>query len=209
VLPIVLYSGSGVWSGPTNMGELVHRTHPALARFVPDLSYCLVEERDIPERFSEAYPENVLGHVIGLGFSQNTGEMHHRVKKLKALLSGPDSRPLQRTVAVWLNRLLRVRFRDEAIPELHNLNEVDAMLSEKLDDWTEQWKKEGLKQGLEQGRKEEAAAILTRFLTKRFGALDDETTRRIEAAPVEQIEAWSDRVLDADTLEDVFEPAGS
>ncbi len=28
VLPIVLYSGSRVWSGPTNMGELVHRPGP-------------------------------------------------------------------------------------------------------------------------------------------------------------------------------------
>lgn len=106
-----VYSGSGAWSGPTNMGELVHRPHPALARFVPDLRYCLVQEQDIPERFSETYPANVLGHVIGLGFSQNTGEMHHRVKQLKALLTGPDSRPLQRTVAVWLNRLLRILIR--------------------------------------------------------------------------------------------------
>ncbi|WP_286807126.1 hypothetical protein, partial [Marinimicrobium sp. UBA4209] len=104
-----------------------------------ELSYCLVEEQDIPDRFSDAYPDNVLGHVIGLGFSQSTQELHHRVKQLTALLSGPNSRPLQRSVAIWLNRLLRVRFRDEAIPELQNLNEVDAMLAEKLDDWTEQW----------------------------------------------------------------------
>jgi len=200
VLPIVLYSGSGRWTGPVNMADLVHRPHPALARFVPDLSYCLVLEQTIPERFSEAYPENVLGHVIGLGFSQNTGDMHHRVKQLKKLLSGPDSRPLQRTVAVWLNRLLRVRFRDEAIPELHNLNEVDAMLSEKLDDWTEQWKKEGV----EQGRKQEAAAMLTRFLVKRFGPLDEATTQRVNQASVEQIEAWSDRVLDAESIEAVL-----
>ena len=92
------------------------------------------------------------------------------------------------------------------------------MLSEKLDDWTEQWKKEGveagrkeglklgLEQGLEQGRKQEAAAMLTRFLTKRFGPLDESTQEQVGSASVEQIEAWSDRVLDASTLAEVFKP---
>lgn len=215
VLPVVLYSGSGGWTGPLNMADLVHRPNPGLARFVPDLSYCLVEERDIPERFSEIYPENVLGHVIGLGFSQSTGEMRHRVKQLKALLSGPDSRPLQRSVAIWLNRLLRVRFRDEAIPELQNLNEVDAMLAEKIDDWTAQWKREGLekgrqegmRKGRQEGRQEEAATMLLRFLTKRFGEIDEATCQRVHSAPVEQIEAWGDRILDVDSLEEVFAPS--
>lgn len=204
VLPIVLYSGTRDWTGPINMADLVHRPHPGLARFVPELSYCLVEERDIPDRFSDAYPDNVLGHVIGLGFSQSTHELHHRVKQLTALLSGPDSRPLQRSVAIWLNRLLRVRFRDEAIPEIQNLNEVDAMLAEKLDDWTEQWKREGLEKGIEKGRQQEASAMLLRFLTKRFGPVDEATRQKVEAAPVEQLEAWGDRVLDAGSLDDVF-----
>ncbi len=213
VLPVVLYSGSGNWTGPVNIANLVHRPHPALARFVPDLSYCLVEERDIPKRFSEVHPENVLGHVIALGFSRSADEMHHRIKQLRALLSAPDSGPLQRSVAIWLNRLLRVRFRNEAIPELHNLHEVDVMLSENLADWTEQWKregleagrKEGLEQGVMQGRQQEAAAMLIRFLVKRFGPLDGVTLQRVESASLQEIESWSDRVLDADSVEEVFE----
>ena len=59
--------------------------------------------------------------------------------------------------------------------------------------------------GLEKGRRQEAATMLTRFLTKRFGPLDDVTQERVNSASVEQLEAWSDRVLDAETLAEVFE----
>jgi hypothetical protein len=33
----------------------------------------------------------------------------------------------------------------------------------------------------------------------------DDARERIDAAPLEQLEAWSDRVLDAETLDEVFE----
>ena len=59
--------------------------------------------------------------------------------------------------------------------------------------------------GLEKGRRQEAATMLTRFLTKRFGPLDDVTQERVNNASVEQLEAWSDRVLDAEALAEVFE----
>ena len=47
--------------------------------------------------------------------------------------------------------------------------------------------------------------MLTRFLTKRFGPLDEVTRERLQNAEVGQIEAWSDRVLDAESIEEVFE----
>ena len=74
------------------------------------------------------------------------------------------------------------------------------MLAEKLDDWTEQWKREG--------RQQEAAAMLLRFLTKRFGAVDAATRVKVETASLEQLEGWGDRVLDANSLDDVFLSSG-
>jgi hypothetical protein len=55
-----------------------------------------------------------------------------------------------------------------------------------------------------EGRAEGAARLLVRLLTRRFGAVPDGVRTRIDAAPVEQLEAWSDRILDATTLDDVF-----
>jgi hypothetical protein len=54
-------------------------------------------------------------------------------------------------------------------------------------------------------RAEGVAGVLARQLTRRFGALPDGARERIDAAPLEQLEAWSDRVLDAETLDEVFE----
>lgn len=70
----------------------------------------------------------------------------------------------------------------------------------------EKGRQEGLEKGREEGRRQEAVNMLTRFLTKRFGPLDEVTQERVNNASVEQIEAWSDRVLDAETLAQVFEP---
>jgi hypothetical protein len=59
--------------------------------------------------------------------------------------------------------------------------------------------------GLERGRQEGAAAVLERLLTRRFGPLSKTSQRRLAKANVEQLTAWSDAVLDATSLKQVFE----
>jgi len=63
----------------------------------------------------------------------------------------------------------------------------------------------GLEKGREEGRRQEAISMLTRFLSKRFGPLDEVTQERLQKAEVEQLEAWSDRVLDAESIDEVFQ----
>jgi hypothetical protein len=48
-------------------------------------------------------------------------------------------------------------------------------------------------------------ATLTRQLTRRFGALPDWASKRVQEASGEQIDAWLDRILDAPTLQLVFD----
>jgi hypothetical protein len=54
-------------------------------------------------------------------------------------------------------------------------------------------------------RAEGAARTLVRLLTRRFGAVPDGVRDRIDTASLEQLDLWSDRVLDAETLDEVFE----
>jgi len=71
----------------------------------------------------------------------------------------------------------------------------------------------GLQQGLEQGRlegklegkTEKAATTLERLLVKRFGPLDEETRRHLDTATLGQLDLWADRILDASTVDAVFE----
>ena len=64
----------------------------------------------------------------------------------------------------------------------------------------------GLEQGLERGRKEAALAILERLLERRFGPLSKTSRSKLLKASVEQLETWSEAVLEAQSLKQVFAP---
>ncbi|WP_374584277.1 DUF4351 domain-containing protein [Pseudoduganella sp.] len=66
--------------------------------------------------------------------------------------------------------------------------------------------KKGLKQGREEGRREGAALLLERQLASRFGPPSATTRKRLRRASVEQLAQWSEAVLDAQTLKQVFTP---
>ena len=68
----------------------------------------------------------------------------------------------------------------------------------------ERHKAEGRAEGLEQGRVDGERAVLERLLLRRFGALSPEVEDRVAKASASDLEAWADNVLDAETLDDVF-----
>ena len=84
-------------------------------------------------------------------------------------------------------------------------------LAERFDQWAQQYeqrgKQAGWQEGRQEGRQEGEALLLQRLLTRRFGALPADRVTQIRAASSEQLERWSDRVLDAKTLAEVFEHA--
>ncbi len=43
------------------------------------------------------------------------------------------------------------------------------------------------------------------LLSKHFGTLDEAVQARLQAASLAELEAWHDRVLDVDTLAEVFQ----
>jgi flagellar biosynthesis/type III secretory pathway protein FliH len=83
------------------------------------------------------------------------------------------------------------------------------MLSERLEQWAEAYKAEGEQRGLEKGMQQgmQQAVVLTlqRQLTRRFGPIPADITARIAAAPLETIEIWLDRILDAESLGEIFQ----
>ncbi len=60
--------------------------------------------------------------------------------------------------------------------------------------------KEGHKEGLQRGE----ARILTALLRLRFGDLSDPVRQRIDSADADTLLRWSERVLTAQTLEEVL-----
>jgi hypothetical protein len=63
---------------------------------------------------------------------------------------------------------------------------------------------QGMQQGMQQGKREEAAAIVAKQLTKRFGPLPESVRARMAQATLEQLDEWAERLLDAPSLEAVL-----
>ena len=64
---------------------------------------------------------------------------------------------------------------------------------------------EGMQQGVRQGRVEGERAVLERLLRRRFGLLSPGVAERLSQASANDLETWADNVLDADTLDEVFD----
>ena len=63
---------------------------------------------------------------------------------------------------------------------------------------------EGRVEGLVEGRVEGESRLLKRQLERRFGLLPEWASERLRSAKEEELEAWSEAVLTAPTLEAVF-----
>src|SRR5690606_28902080 len=66
--------------------------------------------------------------------------------------------------------------------------------------YAQKLRKEGFDAGIEQGQRK----VLLRQLARRFGPLPEAITTRVARADAEDIERWSDRILDAASLDEVF-----
>jgi predicted transposase YdaD len=63
---------------------------------------------------------------------------------------------------------------------------------------------EGKEEGLEAGERRALASTLTRQVRLRFRDIPPEAIARIEAATKPELERWLERILTAETLDDLF-----
>ncbi len=91
-----------------------------------------------------------------------------------------------------------------------NDNELQQMQLKYLEDkpnmagFAQHFRQEGLLEGLQEGRVEGERTVLERQLNRRFGALSPEITKKLSEASSVELENWAEKVLDAETLNDVF-----
>jgi flagellar biosynthesis/type III secretory pathway protein FliH len=112
--------------------------------------------------------------------------------------------------ALWIRAtLMRKQNYSILLPQIDDLQEIKVMLADRLEEWAHGYIAEGeLKgelKGLQQGLQQGEMLALQRLLAKRFGVIPMETVSLISQAPLEDIELWFDRAIDAKALPDVFE----
>ena len=94
------------------------------------------------------------------------------------------------------------------LPQIDDLQEIKVMLADRLEEWAHGYIAEGelkgKQQGLQEGKQQGEMLALQRLLAKRFGVIPMEIVALISQAPLEDIERWFDRAIDAQHLSDVF-----
>jgi hypothetical protein len=217
VLPVVLYNGSRPWDAARDVEELVVPVPGGMERYRPHLQYLLLDEARYTE--SELAPlRNLAAALFRMENSRTPDDVHRVLTALVEWLAAPQQDSLRRSFTVWLKRVfLPGRMPGVEFTDLGDLQGVRSMLAERVVEWTEQWKREGLEKGLQQGlqqgrkegllegRQEAEAALLLRLLERRFGSLGEDVRSRVRAADAETLLRWGERLLTAESLDEILE----
>jgi flagellar biosynthesis/type III secretory pathway protein FliH len=84
------------------------------------------------------------------------------------------------------------------------LEELETMLAESIDRWNREIREEGRQEGHQEGRQEGEARMVLRQLRFKFGPLEPEIEDRVRSADADRLLEWGERVLTAETLQDIF-----
>ncbi len=207
IFSVVVYTGERPWTGPTSMLELVESLPEAPEGSDP-LSYRLIEEQRYPaeQLDAEASPVSGLFLVERRGSPE---ELARAAREMTRGLPGSENRLLREALGTYVRyRLQRVSPSLDLPPNI-DLMEVPPMLEQRVAEWTEQWKRDGVREGRREGRREGEARFLLRLLEHKFGPLPASVSKRARSANAEELLTWGERVLTANSLEDVFETGAS
>ncbi len=207
VLPVVFYTGEVRWNAPTDLAELLPQDlPPELAKYLPRMSYVLIDENAYPDE-ALAGLKNVVAATIRLKRQQRPQDLARLTEALHRWFAGDAE--LERILSVWIREYLLRDLRPELnVPEAYDLGEITMQLAERFKLWEQEVAQKAMQQGLQQGaqkgRLEGEALALQRQLTHRFGPLPEWVQTRLRSASAEELDTWLERVLDATRLEDVF-----
>ena len=167
---------------------------------MPTQTYWLLDEGRTGE---EALPpaENTFAEVVRLENSPDPEAMQEVIARLTRRLASPEHNSLRIALTTWIKKvLLKKKILNDDTLEINDLDEVTTMLEERMEQWSQKLRQEGRMEGKIEGE----AAVLERLLFKRFGPLTKATEQKLKTATLTQLEIWTDRILDATRIEDVF-----
>lgn len=216
VFPIVIYNGEDDWTAKQELSELMEPIPFFLAKYLPKQKYWLLDAGRTGE---EALPQddNAVAEMVRLKNSQNLETIQPIIRRLRKLLAAPEHDSLRRALTVWIKQVIlnKTLLGEEENPDddiVNDLDEVETMIEQRMNQWVKEMKQQARQEGLLEGRLEGKlegrlegeVTVLERQLTRRFGPLSEAVQQKLAEATQQQLESWTDRILDATRIEDVF-----
>jgi predicted transposase YdaD len=193
VLPLVVYNGKRAWKAPADLTSLFRDVPPGCERYLPRLTYLLVDENRLrPEEV--ALPGNRVATLFRLETCAPK-DLAAFTAQLVALIPKGQEPELRGAVAAWVRHLFRRQLPGVTIPEVLDL-EDPAMLEETLNEWFNGARKEGRREGRQAGQVQGMRQLLLHQLEQRFGALPPKVRKRVQAiTSLSRLEELARRVL--------------
>jgi len=192
VLPLVLYNGDRRWRAPLRLESLFVPVPKELKRYLPRLTYHLVDER----RLDLNRPELAKNLTAAL-FRFETGEvpaLPDLYRDLKALIK-PGESALGQTIHAWLVPVVQRAAPGAIIPEGINFEEA-SMLEENLAKYFES--------ALQEGQVQSLRRVLLDQMTLRFGRLPKKVRSRIERiTSAQELERLARKVVTVNSLREM------
>jgi hypothetical protein len=153
---------------------------------------------------------NLVALLFKLAHANSPQAFAQGLEKLKILVQ--NNAELTHSVLFWLSVMLHKRGIVRSL-DLEYLEREWAMgYKWGIELWMEnkqvEWLQEGIEKGIEKGKGHGACLILQKQLAKRFGVLPHDRLELIHQSGTDQLELWAERVLTAQTLDEVFETGG-
>jgi predicted transposase YdaD len=210
IVPVVLYHGVKAWNVPQDFLDLIDlppESLPAARKHLPSFEFVLddLSQRSDAELRARGAP--ALASITLLLFKHGRrGEdlvalWRSFADLLRELAEAQDWAVGLEAVARYTHLVGEVR--PAALSEI-----VEAAMGQDASEVVETTGERLIREGREQGVLEGERRVLLRLLRRRFGAVPADLELRVAGASQAKLDAWADRVLDAETLDAVFsEPA--
>ena len=200
VLPIVLFNGDPRWNAPAETTALVALPPGSpLWPWQPRVRYHLLDEGafaggDLAGR------DSLVALLFRLEHCRQPQDLAALVDEVIGWFRRhPDYEKVKHLFAEVVRQAAE-NTKAEGVTVPEDMLEIRTMLAERAKEWRAQWIAEGLAAGKAEGK----AEILLRLLGRRFGPLPPGIEEQVGAADNDLLDAWSDRLLDARTVTDVF-----
>jgi predicted transposase YdaD len=206
LLSIVLYNGKRAWHRSTRLGDYFRKAPAGVLAEPMQHRFVLIDiHRQDPDVLDKM--DNLVALIMRLEQPRQLRDIAHVLVRLKHKLL--IEHELRRMMRAWaLSVLGESSSIALLLDEFANPEGTAMTLADQVEMWIKELGDKGRQVGRLEGRQEGAhesqAKTLIRLLSKRFGPPGADLLQRLQVASNEELTLWLDRVLDAQTLDEVF-----
>ncbi len=205
---VVLHNGDRPWLTPVRLSDLIGLPKGSpLWTYQLDGQFLLIDEGRYPKQDLENR-DSLSALVFMVEQCTNPEDLPDLAKAIiRWLERHPEFVELRQVLAAMLLNAMST-LGGEQKPLANDgidLLEVPTMLQTRMEAWKEAWKNQKQQEWHKEGFREGEIRTLLRQLSRRFGLIPEWVPAKLAKADVETLEMWTENILDAKSIDDVFQ----